>query len=68
MPVTHGATVKLSEQAIVVHEVKRVLVVAQSVQGTLANSLDEPHEGMRNIPEWHVSHYGFAPAGVLAYC
>lgn len=49
MPVAHGAAVEFGEQAIMVHQVKGVLIVAKCVQGSFTNSLNEAYEGMGRI-------------------
>ena len=48
--VTHSAAIEFCQQPIVVHQVEGICTVAERIEYTLANSLDQSYEGMSFVP------------------
>ena len=47
--VTHSAAIELCQQPIVIHQVERIVIVAERIDDALANSLNQSYERMRLV-------------------
>ena len=47
--VTHSTAIELCQQPIVIHQVERIVIVAERIDDALANSLNQSYERMRLV-------------------
>jgi hypothetical protein len=48
--VTHSAAIELCQQPIMVHQVERIVVIAERIDYALPNSLNQSYERMSFVP------------------